>query len=56
MKDDPHYLALSRARQQKYLERKKLHPENYKQKPVTEPKPRGRRPTRGIVPKPDDAN
>ena len=31
MRNDPHYIALSEARQKRYLENKKLHPENYKQ-------------------------
>ena len=49
MKDDPHYLALYDARQKRYLERKKINPELYKQKPQTEPNKKGRPKTRGVV-------
>jgi len=49
-RDDPHYIALYEARQLRYREQKKLHPENYKQKDVSKnvQKPRGRPRTRGV--------
>ena len=50
-RDDPHYIALYEARQQRYREKKKLHPENYKQKDesLKEPKKRGHPKTRGVI-------
>ena len=54
-RDDPHYIALYEARQLRYREQKKLHPENYKQKDAAkiEPKPRGRPRTRGVPKAPE---